>query len=132
MYYFIVALHVVLCLILIGVILLQPGKGADPSSAFGGGMTSSVFGPRGPTNVLSQATTVVAVLFMVTSVSLALYSTKETTDVDEALKRLEAEEAAGTPPSPPAESPSEAPTAAPGSQDAVPASDGLDEAPPQE
>jgi preprotein translocase subunit SecG len=120
MYYFVVALHVLLCLILVGVILLQPGKGADPGSAFGGGMTSSVFGPRGPTNVLSQATTVVAVLFMVTSVSLALYSTKSSSDVDEALERLGAEEEAARSLTPPA---GEAPAPEPsmGELDAVPA-----------
>lgn len=77
MYLFFVAVHLVLCMFLIAVILLQPGKGSDPGSAFGGGLATSVFGPRGPTNALSQATTVTAVLFMFTSITLALYSSKE-------------------------------------------------------
>ena len=77
MYLFFVAVHIVLCLFLIAVILLQPGKGSDPGSAFGGGLATSVFGPRGPTNALSQATTVTAVLFMFTSITLALYSSRE-------------------------------------------------------
>ena len=71
---FVTALHVVLCLLLILIIILQPGKGGDVASAFGGGASSAVFGPRGGGNLLSRATTVVAVLFMVTSITLAMYS----------------------------------------------------------
>ena len=77
MYLFIVTLHIVLCIFLVLIIILQPGKGGDIGSAFGGGgSTSSVFGPRGPTNVLQHATTVVAVMFMGTSLTLALYSNR--------------------------------------------------------
>src|SRR5687767_14306787 len=93
MYLFVVAVHIVLCLMLVGIILLQPGKGADPGSAFGGGISSSMFGPRGPANLLSRVTTVVAVLFMVTSVTLALYSNRRIMtgagDVEDALEELE-------------------------------------------
>jgi preprotein translocase subunit SecG len=72
---FIVTLHLFLCLMLVLVILLQPGKGGDVASAFGGGGGgSAVFGPRGPANLLSRATTGVAVLFMVTSITLAIQS----------------------------------------------------------
>jgi preprotein translocase subunit SecG len=72
---FIVVLHLMLCVLLILIILLQPGKGGDVAAAFGaGGGSSNVFGPRGPANLLSQATTVVAVLFMVTSITLAIQS----------------------------------------------------------
>lgn len=95
MFLFVTALHIVLCLFLVVVILLQPGKGADPGSAFGGGMTSSVFGPRGPANLLSRVTTVVAVLFMVTSVTLALYSNRKIMtggDLDDAMQRLQQEQ----------------------------------------
>lgn len=72
---FITILHVVLCTILILIILLQPSKGSDVGAAFGGGSSSSMFGPRGAGSMLSRATTVVAVLFMATSISLALRST---------------------------------------------------------
>lgn len=93
MYLFVVALHVTLCLILILVILLQPGKGSDPGAAFGGGGGSgSMFGPRGPASLLMRATTVVAVLFMVTSITLALYSNRrvmEGGDVEDELERLQ-------------------------------------------
>lgn len=73
MYLFITVLHVILSILLVLIILLQPGKGADVGAAFGGG-GSGMFGPRGPATLLSRATTGVAVLFMVTSVSLALLS----------------------------------------------------------
>lgn len=74
MYLFTVALHIILCILLVLIILLQPGKGGDVGAAFGGGGGGGVFGPRGPATLLSRATTGVAVLFMVTSISLALFS----------------------------------------------------------
>jgi len=82
---FITILHVTLCLILILIILLQPSKGSDVGAAFGGGSSSSMFGPRGAGSMLSRATTVVAVLFMFTSITLALRSTPEHLS-DDALK----------------------------------------------
>ena len=78
MFLFTTVLHIVLCVILILVILLQPGKGSDIGAAFGGGGASStVFGPRGAGSLLTQATTVVAVLFMFTSITLAIYSDQQ-------------------------------------------------------
>ena len=71
-YYAIVTLHIVACLFLIGVVLLQQGKGQDLASAFGGGGSQTAFGPRGSANVLSRATTVLAGVFMVTSLALSL------------------------------------------------------------
>lgn len=92
MYLFTVVLHVMLCVFLVLIILLQPGKGGDVGSAFGGGMGGgNMFGPRGPANLLSRATTLVAVLFMVTSITLALYSNKKmmsNSNVGEELERL--------------------------------------------
>ncbi|TVQ91762.1 MAG: preprotein translocase subunit SecG [Deltaproteobacteria bacterium] len=74
MYLFVTVLHIILSIFLVLIILLQPGKGADVGAAFGGGGGGGMFGPRGPATLLSRATTGVAVLFMVTSVSLALMS----------------------------------------------------------
>jgi preprotein translocase subunit SecG len=76
---FIIALHVVLCLFMILIILLQPAKG-DMGAAFGGGGSGAMFGPRGPTSILQRATTVVAVMFMGTSITLALYSNPKILD----------------------------------------------------
>ena len=103
MYLFVVALHVVLCLFLITVILLQPGKGADVGAAFGSGAGSSVFGARGPASLLQRATTVVAILFMATSVTLALYSNQKmlaNANVEDELERLQHEEAPSEAPVP--------------------------------
>jgi preprotein translocase subunit SecG len=75
LYYFITAIHVVVCFILILVVLLQSGKGADLAGAFGGGGTQTAFGSRGPASFLSKATTISAIIFMITSILLSGLST---------------------------------------------------------
>lgn len=67
----ILTVHYVLCIFMTVVILLQAGKGADIGAAFGAGSSQTLFGPRGAATLLSKLTTVVAMLFLVTSVSLA-------------------------------------------------------------
>jgi preprotein translocase subunit SecG len=67
--------HYVVCIFLIIVVLLQSGKAADLAGAFGGMGSQTVFGPRGSATVLSKATTIAAVLFMVTSLSLSIIAT---------------------------------------------------------
>ena len=81
-YYVVLTLHIVACLFLIGVVLLQQGKGQDLASAFGGGGTQTAFGPRGSANVLSRATTILAGLFMITSLGLSLLRPKEVSVLD--------------------------------------------------
>ncbi len=73
---FVTIVHVVVCLILIIAVLLQSGKAGDLAGAFGGAGSQSVFGPRGVTTILAKATTICAVLFMVTSMGLWLISSK--------------------------------------------------------
>src|SRR5512141_2982655 len=68
--------HVIVCLILVVVVLLQSGKAADLAGAFGGMGSQTVFGPRGSATVLSKATTIAAALFMVTSLTLSILSTR--------------------------------------------------------
>lgn len=95
MYLFVVAVHIVLSVLLILVILLQPGKGGDVGSAFGGGGGgSSLFGPRGPASLLAQATTFVAVGFMFTSITLAYFSNLSLLDDSNVADTLEEREAA--------------------------------------
>jgi preprotein translocase subunit SecG len=65
-------IHIILCLFLIGVILLQQGKSGDLASAFGGQGSQTAFGPRGATNILSKSTTWCAVAFMITSIGLTV------------------------------------------------------------
>jgi preprotein translocase subunit SecG len=69
-------IHVLVCLFLIVVVLLQSGKAADLAGAFGGMGSQTVFGPRGSATVLSRATTIAAGLFMVTSLTLSILATR--------------------------------------------------------
>ncbi len=66
-----VVLHVVVCIFLIAVVLLQRGRGAEIGAVFGGGASSTVFGSRGAGNFLTKLTTASAVIFMVTSLTLS-------------------------------------------------------------
>jgi preprotein translocase subunit SecG len=72
MLYLLVILHVVVCLFLIGVVLLQQGKSADLAGAFGGQGSQTAFGPRGAANLLTKLTAYAAVIFMLTSIGLTV------------------------------------------------------------
>jgi preprotein translocase subunit SecG len=67
-----VILHVIVCLFLIGVVLLQQGKSADLAGAFGGSGSQTAFGPRGAANLLTRLTTWSAIVFMLTSIALTI------------------------------------------------------------
>jgi preprotein translocase subunit SecG len=71
-----VTIHVLVCLFLIVVVLLQSGKAADLAGAFGGMGSQTAFGPRGSATLLSKATTVSAIVFMLTSMSLSILATR--------------------------------------------------------
>lgn len=71
-----VVLHVLVCLALIIIVLLQSGKGAEMGASFGAGGSQSVFGAGGGTTFLSKLTTSAAVIFMLTSLTLAFLSGK--------------------------------------------------------
>jgi preprotein translocase subunit SecG len=77
MIYVLVGIHILVCLFLIIVVLLQSGKAADLAGAFGGMGSQTAFGPRGAATVLSKATTVAAVLFMTTSLVLSVIATRQ-------------------------------------------------------
>ena len=70
--YFVIAVHIIVCMFLIGVVLLQQGRSADLAGAFGGQGSQTAFGPRAAANVLTRLTTWSAVLFMITSLSLTV------------------------------------------------------------
>ena len=72
MFTLVVIIHVIVSLVIIGLVLLQAGKGADIGSAFGGSGSQAVFGSMGTPTVLGKATGVVAVAFMVTSFALSM------------------------------------------------------------
>lgn len=74
---FLTVLHVMVCLVLVMVVLLQQGKGADIGAVFGGGASNTVFGSRGAGNFLTRLTTGAAILFMVTSLGLSYLANQE-------------------------------------------------------
>src|ERR1700679_3618736 len=72
-FFFLVTIHVIVCLILMGVILLQGGEAADLAGAFGGSGSQTAFGPRAAATFLSRATTWCAVMFMFTTMVLTVH-----------------------------------------------------------
>jgi preprotein translocase subunit SecG len=102
MHTLVIIIHIIACFLMIGAILLQSGKGAEIGAAFGGS-SQTVFGSRGPANFLSKFTVIVAAVFMVTSLSLAILAKERTfssTVID--LKKKETSQPA---PAAPAEKP---------------------------
>ena len=76
MYLALAILHLIMCFVLILIVLLQTGKGAQMGSAFGSGASQTIFGTRGGATLLSKLTTVAAIIFMLTSLSLAMISSR--------------------------------------------------------
>jgi preprotein translocase subunit SecG len=89
--------HVVVCLFLVIVVLLQSGKAADLAGAFGGMGSQTAFGPRGAATVLSKATTIAAAVFMLTSLSLAIMATRNAGTSSSVLERQKGATQKGTP-----------------------------------
>jgi preprotein translocase subunit SecG len=81
MIYVVVVIHVLVSLFLIGVVLLQSGEAADIAGAFGGMGSQTTFGPRGSATPMSKATQWAAVIFMITSLSLAIMGTRRTSPI---------------------------------------------------
>jgi preprotein translocase subunit SecG len=99
MHTLVIIVHVIACFLMIGAILLQSGKGAEIGAAFGGS-SQTVFGSRGPANFLSKFTVVVAIVFMMTSLGLAILAKERTfssTVID--LKKKDTSESAPASPS---------------------------------
>lgn len=81
---FLTALHIIVCVFLVFIVLIQSGKGAEMGAAFGGS-SQTLFGSRGAATFLSKLTNIAAVLFMVTSLSLTIATTKPSTVVKDAV-----------------------------------------------
>jgi preprotein translocase subunit SecG len=118
-------LHVILtivqvasALVIIGLVLLQRGKGAEAGAGFGAGASGTVFGARGATTALSRATAVFAAIFMINSLALAYLGTASTreaqkTILDEAMPAKPAQTPGPLSATPPPAAPSTAPAAPP-------------------
>jgi len=112
---FILGVHVLLALMIIGLVLLQRGKGAEAGAGFGSGASGTVFGARGTSTLFSKLTAVFAAMFFATSLTLAYLGARPTAEPTSVLER--AAQAAATqqaaPATPPAAPAPAAPPAAP-------------------
>jgi preprotein translocase subunit SecG len=127
----ILGVHVLLALMIIGLVLLQRGKGAEAGAGFGSGASGTVFGARGTSTLFSKLTAVFAALFFVTSLSLAYLGSHATVEPTSVLER--AAQAAAAAPSkapPPAITPSTPPAATPAPPASAPAQDAPNSTPP--
>src|SRR5258708_15668453 len=107
-YAVLVILHVIVCLILMGVILLQSGQAADVAGAFGGAGSQTAFGPRGAATFLSRATTWCAIVFMMTSLTLSFKRAPAETGVGSILEQTQQSGKAPAKSAPPARVPAPA------------------------
>ena len=106
MRYLLVTLHVLVSAIMIGMVLLQKGKGADIGAAFGGA-SNTVFGPRGAQSFMAKLTTTAAIIFMITSFALAVTTSKKSS-LMERVPQPPAQSAPAIPPAAPAPTPAPA------------------------
>jgi preprotein translocase subunit SecG len=109
----IIVVHVLIALAIIGLVLLQHGKGADMGSGFGGGSSGSLFGATGSANFLSRATAVLATIFFLSSLGLAyLAGSKPKADGSTVMDAVKQEQ----PAKPAGQAPEPAATGVPGSK----------------
>jgi len=87
MYILVTVIHVLVCVFLIIVVLLQSGKAADLAGAFGGMGSQTAFGPRGSATLLSKATTISAIVFMCTSLTLSILASRSSGGASTVLER---------------------------------------------
>ena len=73
MHYLLLVIHILVCISLIGIVLIQGGKGAEVGAAFGAGASNTIFGASGGQSFLGKLTTGAAVIFMLTSMALAIF-----------------------------------------------------------
>jgi preprotein translocase subunit SecG len=107
---FILGVHVLLALMIIGLVLLQRGKGAEAGAGFGSGASGTVFGARGTSTLFSKLTAVFAAMFFATSLTLAYLGARPTAEPSSVLERAAQ---AATVTQPPAAAPATPPPAAP-------------------
>ncbi len=113
LFYALTVIHVIVCLFLMIVVLLQSGKAADLAGAFGGMGSQTVFGPRGAATVLTKATTIAAGAFLFTSLSLSILSTRSGGTGSKSVLETTKDPAAATQPAQPGQPAAPAPGAEP-------------------
>jgi preprotein translocase subunit SecG len=123
-YVVLIVVHVIIALAIIGLVLLQHGKGADMGSGFGGGASASLFGATGSANFLSRMTAVLATIFFVLSLGLAYLATNKPKASSGILDAVKTEKPAAEVPQPAVPAPPKpaAEAAKPAAEPAKPAS----------
>ena len=116
---FVLVIHVLVALAVVGLVLIQHGKGADVGAAFGGGASGSLFGSTGSANFLSRATAILATVFFLTSMGLTYFSSRKTENKGVMSQQSEPAKAGQLPGAPPA-----------GKEPAAPAQQSVPGAPP--
>ena len=116
-----IVLHVVIALAIIGLVLLQHGKGADMGSGFGGGASASLFGATGSANFLSRTTAVLATVFFILSLALAYFASNRPKSESGILDAVKTEKPASDVPRPASDVPQ--PPQKPGAETAKPAAE---------
>jgi preprotein translocase subunit SecG len=74
----VIVVHVIVAIAIVGLVLLQQGKGADAGAAFGSGASQTVFGSAGSGNFLTRSTSIAATIFFITSLTLAIFAKQNT------------------------------------------------------
>src|SRR5450755_1257385 len=110
---FILAVHVLLALMIIGLVLLQRGKGAEAGAGFGSGASGTVFGARGTSTLFSKLTAVFAAMFFATSLTLAYIGARPTAEPTSVLERAAQAATTKPPPAPATPAPAPNPTVPP-------------------
>ncbi len=123
MYALLMALHLIVCLCLVAVVLVQSGKGGGLAGGAFGGATQTVFGGRGATDFITRATVVLGVLFFVTSLSLALMTSRGTGGAKSIVSEAARRAASTAPTTPVTGAPAPGGTASPAPAIPVPAGD---------
>src|SRR5215213_4198751 len=115
LYYLVSTLYVLACFLLLLVVLLQQGKGGDMASAFGGGGSQTAFGARAGATVLTKATAILGVLFMLGAIGLGVMGQRGPGSIMRGLRGAPTPAPAATPAQPPAQTqtPPPAPTQSP-------------------
>src|SRR5277367_3966510 len=103
---FILSVHILLAFMIVGLVLLQRGKGAEAGAGFGSGASGTVFGARGTTTLFSRLTAVFAAMFFATSLSLAYLGTRPSSEPTSVLERAAQATTTVTPPAPAPAAPS--------------------------
>src|SRR5690242_5334550 len=105
MIYLITVIHVIVCIFLTVVVLLQSGQAADLAGAFGGMGSQTAFGPRGSATLLSKATTISAAVFMITSITLSIMATRGAASSGSVLEHVKGPTPAKSAPATPGKAP---------------------------